>query len=205
MIHKYRFFLLLFLILVSNNFLNAQKICGTDEIHQHLLATDTNYVNEVQQREAEIRQIYQNGLPKNVTYPATIPVVVHVFYHPTQIATVAYPSDAEIIAAIQTLNDYFEFNPEGDADFRFVMAARDDSDNPTNGIVRKDVTTFLSTTEATTYKDDGVFTPPSGNGIDPALLRAESQWDRSKYYNIWVVNTIEGAGINSGGYRLCIF
>lgn len=116
-----------------------------------------------------------------VSSPIIIPVVVHVISNGEAIGNSENISDNQVISQIITLNnDYrkkvgtlgYNTNPVGaDANIEFVLAVKDPSGNPTNGIDRK--------TYSNTYWDEaGV-----ENTLKPATI-----WDPTKYLNIWVVN-----------------
>ncbi|RYZ31185.1 MAG: hypothetical protein EOP49_39430, partial [Sphingobacteriales bacterium] len=86
---------------------------------------------------------------------------------------------------------------------RFVLAKRDPSCNVTTGINRINGVTALGGTLGSTYDTWGVDrsnTVNGTNGITDAQLKGIIQWNPSNYYNIWVVNKIDGwSGYVSGG------
>lgn len=118
-----------------------------------------------------------------------IPVVVHVIHD----NGMEYISDAQIADAIRILNeDFNKLNGDanqvvpsflsrvGNTGFEFRLAKKDPDGNCSNGITR--------TQSYLTYNAD-----------DKA--KSLSFWPRNKYYNIWVVNSIESSGGGIiGGY-----
>ncbi len=110
-----------------------------------------------------------------------IPVVVHVI-HDNGIGNI---SEDQVLDGIRVLNeDYVRQNADtsltrpvfkphaGIADFEFRLAKKDPSGNPTNGIVRIN-------SQLTYEADDNT--------------KTLSYWNSSKYFNIWLVNTISGS------------
>src|SRR5690606_27245736 len=79
---------------------------------------------------------------------------------------------------------------------RFKIAKRTQGCNPqsTNGINRVNVAANYPN-----YATNGVDYYNTG-GISDADLKALSMWDRDYYYNIWLVNYIDGPSGTVGGY-----
>jgi len=116
----------------------------------------------------------------------TIPVVVHIVYN----TAVQNISDAQVLSQLKVLNDdYRAKNGDrknipsyfaalaGDGGFEFRLAAIDPSGYSTSGIIRKQTSIKMFST------DDRI--KSSANGGDNA-------WDRNKYLNIWVCNLAGG-------------
>ncbi|MDO7851777.1 M43 family zinc metalloprotease [Hymenobacter convexus] len=119
----------------------------------------------------------------NYVTDVTIPVVVHIIHSGGSDNI----SDRQIMSAIDQLNlDYQKLNPDtadiiplfrpiaASVGFRFRLAKKDPNGNCTTGITRHYAPSIAT--------DDG-----SG------AVQAVSNWDRSRYMNIWVVR-----GISSG-------
>ena len=71
----------------------------------------------------------------------TLPVVVHILHDGDDVGTGSNISDAQVASAIQALNADFQGEFGGaDVDVEFALAVRGPEGNPTNGIVRIDVT-----------------------------------------------------------------
>ncbi len=107
-----------------------------------------------------------------------IPVVVHVIHSGQPVGVGKNISDARVLSQIAVLNeDYrkmagtsgFGSNPLGvDTEIEFCLAQTDPNGNPTNGInrVNLDMTWHYINVEQT--------------------LKPTTQWDPTKYFNIWV-------------------
>lgn len=119
----------------------------------------------------------------NTNAVVTIPVVVHVIHNGDAIGENENISEGQILSQIQVLNeDYrrqagtpgFNTNPVGgDMEITFCLAQRDPAGLNTSGIIRYD----LGSEEGWEMEDVEV-------------LKTETQWDPSKYLNIWIVNDI---------------
>jgi len=185
---------LLFIICYSAFFsrkdLYAQNECGTDQIHEKLMQTDTAYrtsfILTQQQIQSIVREESLNNLRgSNEIY--TIPVVVHVIHVGEQIGTGTNVSDANIIASIDRLNQHYSgtngLSP--DIQINFCLATRDPNGCPTTGINRVDGRIIQG------YEDNGI----NFNGCSEATdqqVKDLSKWSTLDYYNIWVVNFICG-------------
>ena len=181
--------LLLFPLLAVT--VTAQQTTQRQRCHSH-----ENYMRQVAEHpemlakgEAIERQTAQFMTNNNVQTRGgqiTIPVVVHVVYR-TDAENITV---AQVQSQIDALNrDYNKQNTDitkvptefasvaADCQIRFQLAARDPQANPSNGIVRH------QTTKATWGANDDVKKPTKGGF---------SNWDPSKYLNIYVCNIGEG-------------
>ncbi|MCU0422878.1 MAG: T9SS type A sorting domain-containing protein [Bacteroidia bacterium] len=170
--------------------------CGTDAHHRQMTQNNP----QMQEMEREFQQYWQqykqteefkksnkqrskNSAPKYI-----IPVVVHVFY--TTPNAVENISDAQIQSEIDFLNKSFRnLNSDtsnrrsktfkgvpfdykslaADAEIEFRLARKDPNGNCTNGIIR------IQTSDAVNGNDN---------------LKLLSVWDSKRYFNIWVVRSI---------------
>ncbi len=166
--------------------------CGTDEIHQYLLANDTGYAKGIEQQEAHIFDFIQD--PKRIEGASsaiyTIPVVVHVVHLGEPVGTGTNISDAQVNQAINGLNDRFA-NLLGntvngnDMNIQFCLATVDPNNNPTNGINRVDGSSVPN------YASNGIGGGSLCTGsANETTIKSLSTWPNSDYYNIWVVNDI---------------
>ncbi|MES2780395.1 MAG: M43 family zinc metalloprotease [Bacteroidota bacterium] len=176
-----------------------QNACGTDE---HYKQTATENAALAEQRAQfnkafmEAMKTYnpndykvQKGLGKASPPKYIIPVVVHVF-HQNGSENI---SDAQIKSEIAQLNKSFSRTNSdtgnvrpffkdiaADAQIEFRLAKKDPQGNCTNGIVR-------------------VYSPMTMKANDE--LKKTSVWDTKRYYNMWVVNSINrGPGVGVAGY-----
>lgn len=155
--------------------------CGAN--HQHNLLYAEN-----PQLEKDYEKLFTNGFTKEDDSTVfIIPIVFHILheYGSENI------SDAQILNQVDILNrDYRLLNSDtsqviqefkqiyGDAKIEFRLATIDPYGNCTNGI-------------------DRVYTHLANKASDYSKV---NQWQRSKYLNIWVVNTIGSAGVAGYAY-----
>ncbi|MCG9881726.1 MAG: T9SS type A sorting domain-containing protein [Bacteroidia bacterium] len=186
--------------------------CGTDEHLHQMMQSNPELQLEKIKFESNMREAMKNyhpanyrteaGLKKKAGPKYIIPVVVHVFHNNGN----ENISDAQINNEIAFLNrtfrnldpdstfrragefitpagdtNYYDFKSlAADAEIEFRLAKKDPQGNCTNGIVR-------------------VFTPLTNKGNDE--LKKTSVWDTKKYFNMWVVRTINrGNTIGIAGY-----
>jgi hypothetical protein len=81
----------------------------------------------------------------------------------------------------------------GDIQIQFILAQRDPNCNVTNGINRVDGSVL------TNYVAGGVNLNGSG-GTDEINVKNLVRWDPSRFYNVWVVNRIDGMDGTSGTF-----
>lgn len=166
--------------------------CGTDRIVQQMKNNDPNYAELLHKAMSKAANggTYQNGqIPKSAM---TIPVVVHVI-HDNGIGDI---SGEQIQSALDILNqDYNRQNPDtnitrntmnapfkpqaGVMNCEFILAKIDPDGNCTNGIVRVNAPSL-------TYD--------AGEDCKYAVNGGSDQWPLDKYFNIWVVNSINNDG-----------
>lgn len=175
--------------------------CGTDYKMEQALLANPNLEQELYQTMLNITAPHSNEGPEATKL---VPVVVHVL-HDDGIGNISY---AQIQDALDILNvDYNRLNADtadtrntvdapfkphaASMDIEFRLARIDPNGNCTNGVIRKSVI------DAATYEVDMNSEPhkhTSSGGSDA--------WPRNKYFNIWVINSIESSspGLITGGY-----
>lgn len=189
---------------------NAQQ-CGFDLRHENLMATDPAYAQRIQQMNSQIATIIQAQQNSNALIVNTpngpvyqIPVVVHVIHSGGAVGTAYNPTTAQLQGMINYLNQTYAAtypaypnasNGGTYVPLQFVLAQRDPNCNATNGIVRVDGSSLAN------YAADGMsMNFPNTPGADEVAVKALSRWPNTQYYNIWVVNKIEGKdGITGSG------
>lgn len=188
---KLRFVLSAFLIsfmLHAQENITSEK-CGSDALHQMLWEQDEAYRTAIEANEQLIKQlIEENPGFRNENNVLTIPVVVHVIHLGEPVGTGNNISDAQILGAIQGLNDRFR-NANGlgvNFHMEFCLAVRDPNNQPTNGIIRVDGSGVPD------YADNGINFGSDQCGGNETAVKNLSRWPVSQYYNIWVVNRICG-------------
>lgn len=195
----------------------SQGKCGSDIIRQQLMASDPSYAA----REAAFRAQWAAFMSTYGNSPQAlkalvgsgpdtvfeIPVVVHVLRGADTGQHVLggryNPSDAQIQAYLDYTNAAFAANYTGyptpttggtRVPLKFVLAKRDTNCNSATGIVRINAGATFSN-----YLAEGIKTSASGPiGVYDPTLKNLSRWRTTVYYNIYIVNRIEGQdGYNS--------
>ncbi|WP_166437203.1 M43 family zinc metalloprotease [Niastella caeni] len=133
----------------------------------------------------------------------TIPVVVHVIHTGGAVGTTYNPSDAQITGAISYLNQVFAgtyagmeptgSDAAGEIQVQFALATRGPNCTATTGIDRVDGSSI------TGYTANGV-NASTALGASDAAVKNFCRWDPSSYYNIYVVNKIDGADGTAGQF-----
>jgi hypothetical protein len=180
----------------------SQPICGTDRLHEQLMKDDPVYRKNRLLQEENVKQYleaHKNQIGQKVQATVTIPVVVHVIHTGGAIGTIYNPTDAQILGAIDYLNQVFNgtlpgLAGVGDMEIQFAMAQRDPNCNPTNGINR------VNGSGVTNYTALGMRSFGAGTAADEATVKNLSRWSNTQYYNIWIVNKIDGADGTAGQF-----
>lgn len=175
-------------VFIQEQGVQAQRLCGTDEMHQVFQKKASQRLRHTRAEEL----IFNNTLyPKHAKTTAeedyVIPVVVHVIYD----GAVGVVSDAQVLQGIRHLNESFANAGSYDTSrgvntqIQFCLAKQDPLGNPTTGITRT--------------------ASPLTNLLAPAqdlALKNLIRWDPTQYVNIWLVNEItsESAGAGVAGY-----
>lgn len=190
--------------------LHAQTPCGFDNRHNHLLETDSNYARRFIENSKSIQKYIAEhpGLRTPVAGRPfavyTIPVVVHVMHTGDVIGSLYNPTDAQINGAIAYLNQVFAGTypgmttpsaggAAGDLEIRFALAQRTPTCGSTNGIDRVDASSIPN------YVANGV-NSSNTNGASELAVKDFARWNTADYYNIWLVNKIDGKDGTSGQF-----
>ena len=166
-----------------------QGKCGTDDYHEHLMATDATYRKNFLLHTHQLDSVLISKPPGRSTLPPqyTIPIVVHVIHLGEPVGTGSNISDAQILDAISGLNERFaNSNGQGlDCEIDFCLATQTPDGCPTNGINRVDGSGVPG------YATEGIrYNTPCG--ADEAAIKELSRWSPLDYYNVWVVHDICG-------------
>ena len=161
--------------------------CGTMQNLEMLKQQDPGLEQRMQAIDDQIENAFlANPANKTSGVIITIPVVVHVIYN----GAAQNISDAFITSQLDVLNeDYTATNADklkvppyyrnriGSTEFKFKLASRDPSGNPTNGILRVPTTvSSFSTNNAVKYTAQG----------------GDNAWPSASYLNVWVCNLGNG-------------
>lgn len=194
---------------------NAQKTCGFDAFHEEQLRANPEFKTRLATFEKfwQQKQQLMNSTAARVVINGTdttyeIPVVFHIIHTGSAPGTQFNPSDAHVDSVVDYLNKAYAATWPGYAapgaggtniPLRFVLAKRDSACNATTGINRINGVTALGGATGTTYDNFGVRRTTT-NGITDDQLKSIIQWNPKDYYNIWVVNKIDGwSGYVAGG------
>lgn len=210
---KLTLFSAVMLLLSITSFAQSANPCGFDDLHQEMLRTDHKYetkVREINNRWVKYSKMMSTALLTYTSkgYVYEIPMVVHVIHTGEAVSSTAlYNIDS---TKIGQMIDYMNKNYAAEFPFpdtttgasgggcriplKFVLAKRTPTGIATNGIVRING----SSTYGSTYTSFGV-RRSSGSGITTAQAMALSRWLPSDYYNVYVVNKIDGNDLYSTG------
>ncbi|HZV70659.1 MAG TPA: M43 family zinc metalloprotease [Saprospiraceae bacterium] len=163
--------------------------CGTDSHHEFLLATDATYRKNFLHHSLEIDSVL-NGKPNDrsaIITQYTIPIVVHIIHLGEPVGTGSNISDAQILDAINGLNERFaNSNGQGaDCEIQFCLATQTPDGCSTSGINRVDGSGVPE------YALEGM-QYNSTCGADESAIKELSRWSPLDYYNVWVVHDICG-------------
>lgn len=201
----YSSLLCIFLILFFHFIVQAQPKCGFDQVHQRHLLQSPDYKKQTTQNDQRIRQWLQDKQAAGRVAPDgrvangsetiyEIPVVIHVMHTGGLVGTQYNPDNAQLTGMIDYLNQSFQATWAAYSDpssggtrvpFRFVLAQRAPDCTPTTGIVRVDASSVPD------YASFGIRVQSTTGAIEQDL-KAMSIWPSNQYYNIWIVNRIEG-------------
>ncbi|MCC7525036.1 MAG: zinc-dependent metalloprotease [Chitinophagaceae bacterium] len=194
------------IILWSGYSIVAQPVCGFDQSNGALQQENPIFKRLIEQNEQKIGQFIQlrktdKRFQQKTMAIFTIPIVVHVLHTGEPVGTPFNPSDQQIHDAINYLNAIFDgshasltpagTDAAGDMGLRFVLAQRDPDCNPTTGIHRVDMSDNAS------YLANGA---SNMNISEDIAMKSPVAWDRTQYYNIYVVNKINGKDGTSGQF-----
>ena len=205
-------------IILAFQFSYAQPICGFDNVHAQRMKTGIRCtahrlpaMKTVSGNTSKhIKNLSHSAITTNSTGGSpgtslstalyTIPVVVHVVHTGGAVGTIYNPNRMRRYRARLTIltSVYNGTYPgtQGVGDFcqiQFAIAKRDPNCNPTNGINRVDGSSISG------YVSGGV-NANTTLGTDEINVKNFIRWDPTQYYNIWVVDKIDGADGTSGQF-----
>lgn len=182
-------------LLCLSTLTNGQSIqkCATDFLQKSYFQNNPSAKQDLKIEEGRLQKYLQQQTYnfRSSEEVLTVPLVIHVMHNGEIIGQGSNITEAQILSGIQQLNDAFR-NANGlgiDMGIEFELAIQDPNGNSTDGIVRYDASGI------TNYTTDGVSV--GGPGADEVTLKAASKWSNKLYYNIWIVNEING---NDGGF-----
>lgn len=198
MIRKYTLLLLLCCFVQNNLFAQA---CATDRVQRKLAQQNpAAYAQKIAlstqrwiaHNNNQANFLFDNGQKK--VYQ--IPIAIHVITTGGAVGTIYNPTDSQLLSIVDYLNQVYNGTWPGYPDsvnggvsipLQYVLAKRDSACNPTNGIDRVDGSGVPG------YTDGGINTVSgSGIGADEVAVKNLDRWPLNEYYNVWVVNKIDG-------------
>ncbi|CAM4358123.1 T9SS type A sorting domain-containing protein [Flavobacterium terrigena] len=140
---------------------------------------------------------------KSVTAVYNIPVVIHIVHNGDCVGTGENITDAQAISQLTVMNNDFRrlagtpggANSTGvaiDTEINFVLAKRDPSGQPTTGVIRRVLT------PPTNNYPDGPGGPDWELRSEVEAMKTTTQWDPTKYLNMWIIRP-GGAALTAGG------
>ena len=174
--------------------------CGTEIIHQKMMAINPVYAAKMQAFEASMANAPAHKTETAATY--IIPVVVHIMNKGEAIGMGTNISNEAVYDKIKAINaEYRKIagslgDGSGvDVGIEFALAIKDPSGACTNGIDRVNMTAYPD------YMSYGVRLSGS-QGMSDAALKAVAFWDSNNYYNIWIVSALDNitTGLGAVGY-----
>ncbi|HEU4496638.1 MAG TPA: T9SS type A sorting domain-containing protein [Flavobacterium sp.] len=186
--------------LKSINPSNGLVRCVTDEYEESLQEQNPERLNNAQfeqwiapQVEAAKARILASRNGAGTDAVVTIPVVVHVIHNGDALGVNENISDARVLSQITVLNQDFRrlagtpgFNSNAvgaDVEIQFCLAQRKPDGTTTNGINRVNLGVAQWSTRASVETN----------------LKPTTQWDPTKYFNIWVAQFSSNASAELGG------
>jgi len=165
--------------------------CGSDQVIQRMMDTDSNYVRNIFILNKRARALDRLPANERSNEIHTIPIVFHIIHEGEAVGQGSNISDEQVLSALTALNEDFRkiAGSNGDGDgvdvgIEFCLAKRTPEGDATNGIIRVDGSVVAG------YADEGI--RASGDLGAPELeVKGLSTWPREDYLNIWVVNEIE--------------
>ena len=204
MIKKLTLFLLG--LILTGGFAEAQQTCGFDAYHQQMAASNPAYAQRINKFNAKWARMSQDGPTSLIVNTSQgpvyeIPVVIHVIHTGGAVGSIYNPSDANLNGMINYLNASYAATwaayPDslsGGTHFpvRFALAKR-------NGCVASTGINRVNGSSLAGYTANGV-NRNNSTGASDAQVKALSAWDNNDYYNVWVVNKIDGKDGTAGTF-----
>lgn len=179
---------------------NSPEPCASETLYTKMLELDPSLGAKRAQFEEIIKKNKMKARTSGSIY--IVPIVIHVMHKGEPLGSGTNISDDQVRAKIQAINQEFRkiAGTQGDGagvdiGIEFALAVVDPSGNPTNGIVRYDMSACASA-DCIAYMNNGINGPSGTTGIPSDNLKALSHWDSHYYYNFWLVSEIDN---NNGG------
>ncbi len=175
-------------------------ICGFDAIRKQMLEKNPGYREQEMRNEAGIQKQLRKmeALSRKVINGTDtiyeIPVVIHVMHTGGAVGSKYNPGDAKLLEMMDYLNQSYAatwpaYSGVGNGGtrvpIRFVLARRTPDCQATDGIIRVDASGVPN------YTSGGIKAKRNTSASEEAV-KAVSIWPANSYFNLWVVNKIDG-------------
>lgn len=194
--------LVLLVMLLAYQTYYAQPVCVSDKIHEELIRKDQQYRLRFQESKQKWTA-FVNNLEQYASRPVIedgdtifeIPVVIHVVHTGEAVGSDYNKSDEDILEWLAYTNAVLEgtapgYVGEGEGGaripIRLALVEKDPECNLTTGINRIDGSGLSS------YESSGLAYGSTGVGTDEAGIRSLIRWNPAHYYNIYLINKING-------------
>ncbi|WP_375562050.1 HYR domain-containing protein [Bernardetia sp. OM2101] len=185
----------------TNHQAGEPEPCATDIIHQRKMAEDPAYRENYKKMNDDLREYIQNTPNQRREGDLIIiPLVVHIMHTGGAVGSIYNPTDARINDMVAYLNQMYRnqapFNTAGgvDVEIQFELAQRTENCTATTGINRVDAS------GVTGYTANGISTGGANPGVPEIQIKDLSRWSNTEYYNIWIVNKLNGADGTIGSF-----
>ena len=187
----YLFIICALALVTTKSYSQNMSPCGTTERLNEYIKTHPEYYKQQEEQEKQIQQYIEDTKYQKTTslQKYIIPVVFHIIH---EYGSENIP-DATVFDEISTLNkNYNKLNPDtsfvipefksiiANVGIEFRLAQIDPNGNCTNGI-------------------DRIYSYRTNNANENSKY---NQWDRRKYLNIWVINTMDADHVSAAAYAL---
>ncbi|MGB1481421.1 MAG: M43 family zinc metalloprotease [Flavobacteriales bacterium] len=174
----------------------SDEPCSAETLHNAEIEASESYARNFNAVRDAVQRLQAETNRNMEIY--NIPVVVHVVHRGSPIGVDENISDAQILSAIDAMNDDFRkaAGTPGDGNgvdtfIQFEMAKRTPNDEPTNGIVR------VNGNVVPGYAEHGISNGNDPDAADQRDVKELTTWYGDDYVNIFVVPEING---NDGGW-----
>ncbi len=176
----------------------SDEPCSAETLHNAEVEASESYARNFNAVRDAVQRLQAEANRNMEVY--NIPVVVHVVHRGSPIGVNENISDAQILSAIDAMNDDFRkvAGTPGDGNgvdtfIQFEMAKRTPNDEPTNGIVR------VNGNVVPGYAEHGISNGNDPDAADQRDVKELTTWYGDDYVNIFVVPEING---NDGGWGI---
>lgn len=170
--------------------------------------TNNEFEKWISPKTAELKAKRLSGKIQKATIVYNIPVVIHIVHNGDAINTIGNIvgeniSDAQAASQIEIMNQDFRrmnntpgvANTTGlavDVEINFCLATQDENGLPTSGIIRHNITPYSNNVANDADGADWE------TRADVELMKANTQWDPTKYLNMWTFRA-GGKDLSKGG------